>query len=133
MTYSTRLIGFAFCFILGTVLSMSSMSSFASVLLGNPAPFAFKYTLGNVLSLCSYCFLVGPAKQCASMWSAERWVFTVCYLGSFAATMVSVFYLKNWLLIVLALAAQFVSMALYALSLLPSGMGLSMMRRLFGC
>lgn len=133
LSYSTRLTGFAFCFVFGILISLTSLNSFTSVLLGNPAPFAFKYTIGNVLSLCSYCFLVGPARQCAGMWAAERWIFTVCYLGSFAATLVCVFYLKNWLLTLVALSAQFVSMALYALSCLPAGMGLGMARRLIGC
>ena len=80
--------GFGFCFILGTLLSLTSLSSFGAVLLGNPAPFAFKYTVGNVLSLCSYCFLVGPANQCSGMFAKSRWFITVSYLASFGATLV---------------------------------------------
>ena len=101
-------------------------------LLGNPAPFAFKYTVGNVLSLCSYAFLVGPARQCTGMFAPERALFTVCYLGSFATTLFCVFYLKNWLCTLLALVVQFAAMVLYALSYLPAGMGLGLVRRLLG-
>ena len=133
LSYSTRLGGFAFCFLLGTLFSLISLTSFSSVLLGNPGPFAFKYTVGNVLSICSYCFLVGPAKQCAGMFAPERRLLTLCYLLSFGATLFCTFYLKNWLCTTLALAAQSVAMLLYALSYLPAGMGLGLVRRLLGC
>ena len=36
------------------------------LLLGNPMPFALKYTLGNLLSLGASSFLVGPARQVRS-------------------------------------------------------------------
>ena len=36
----------------------------SQLFLGNPTPFAFKYTLGNLLSLGSTTFLVGPKRQC---------------------------------------------------------------------
>ena len=116
--------------VLGVSFSLLSLGSFSSVLLGNPAPFAFKYTVGNVLSLSSYCFLVGPAKQCSGMFSAERRLITMCYLGSFGATLFCVFQLKNWLFTLVALAGQFVAMVLYALSYLPAGMGLGLVRRI---
>lgn len=44
----------------------------------------------------------------------------------------AVFYLKNWFFTLLALAVQCVTMALYALSYLPAGMGLGLVRRLLG-
>ena len=86
-----------------------------------------------MLSLCSYCFLVGPAKQCSGMFAPNRCLITSFYLGSFAATLVCCFYLKNWLFTLVALATQFVAMLLYALSFLPAGMGTGLMRRLVGC
>ena len=133
LDYSTRITGFVFCFALGSLFSLLSLSSFSSVLLGNPGPFAFKYTIGNVLSVCSYCFLVGPRAQCEGMFSAERRIFTLCYLSSFGLTLFSCFYLKNWLFTLVALAAQVCAMVLYALSYLPSSMGLGLVRRLMGC
>jgi hypothetical protein len=138
LSYSTRLSGFAFCFILGNLLSLFSLTSFSSLLLGNPFPFAFKYTVGNVLSLTSYCFLSGPRQQCASMFSSERWIFTTCYLGSFAATLICVFYLHSWLGTLVAIVIQFCAMFCYALSTiapylgLPPSMGLGILRRMVG-
>ena len=132
LSYTTRLGGFLFCFMLGWFLSLTSLTSFGEVLLGNPMPFAFKYTVGNVLSLCSYTFLVGPARQCSGMCSAERRIGTIFYLGSFCATLVSVFYLRSRPLTVLALVVQFVAMAHSALSYLPSGLRWALTRRLFG-
>jgi hypothetical protein len=114
LSYTTRLAGFAFCFALGCFLSLTSMSSFAAVLLGNPFPFAFKYTVGNLLSLCSYTFLVGPRSQCAGMFSQERRLSTITYLGSLVGTLICVFYLHSFVLTLCAIALQFTSM--YALS-----------------
>lgn len=53
LSYSTRLMGFAVCFLLGFILSLSSLMSFTQLLLGNPRPFATKYTLGNAISIAS--------------------------------------------------------------------------------
>ena len=162
LTRGQQLLGWAVCFFFGALLSLSALGSLPSLLIGNPAPFAFKYTIGNTLSLCSYCFLVGPAKQCAGMFAAGRWLITVAYLGSFIATLVCVFYLKQWFLTLVALVAQMVAMVLCslehgsnhntppplllrksepqplrfrsspdALSYLPSGIGLGMLRRLW--
>jgi len=130
MSYTTRLGGFAFCFALGTLLSFLSFTSITSVFLGNPGPFAFKYTIGNILSLCSYGFLVGPAQQCKGMFASDRWLWTTLYFASCAGTLVAVFYLHSFLATVLALATQCVCMVLYALSYLPSGIGLGLLRRL---
>ena len=123
--------GFAFCFLMGTVLSITSLGSFTGVLLGNPVPFAFKYTLGNLLSLCSYGFLVGPERQCAGMFAIERRYSTLLYLGSLVATLYCVFQLQSYVLTLACIVVQFVSMVHYALSYLPYGQ--SMMRRALGC
>ena len=58
LTRGQRLIGFAICFVFGGLLSFSALNSLPSLLLGNPAPFAFKYTFGNLLSVCSASFVV---------------------------------------------------------------------------
>lgn len=67
LSYSTRLVGFAVCFLLGFVLSLASLTSLTQLLLGNPRPFATKYTLGNLISLCSSmcaAALPRPAPPC---------------------------------------------------------------------
>jgi hypothetical protein len=50
--------------------------------------------VGNVLSLGSYCFLVGPERQCKGMFAPERRNSTIAYLGSLVATLVCIFYLR---------------------------------------
>ena len=119
LSYTTRIAGFAFCFMLGLLLSLTSMSSFASLLTGHPGPFAFKYTLGNCLSLCSYCFLVGPRAQCAGMFAPTRVIATIAYLGSFALTLISIFVLRSFIVTIVAICLQFVAMLYYALSYIP--------------
>lgn len=58
------------------------------------APFAFKYTLGNLLALGSSSFLVGPAKQCRDMCAPERRSASLLYIASLIGTLISVFVIK---------------------------------------
>jgi len=51
LSYRQRLLGSILCFAFGTVISLSALNSLGSLLLGNAAPFAFKYTLGNLLQI----------------------------------------------------------------------------------
>ena len=132
LSYTTRIAGFCFCFFLGWVLSLTSLTSIGSLLVGNPLPFAFKYTLGNLLSICSFGFIQGPARQCQGMCAPERRLSTCCYLGSFVATLFSVFYLHSRLWTMVALGVQLVAALLYALSYLPAGLRYAITRRLFG-
>jgi len=44
LSYRQRLLGCAFCFAAGLVLLATSLFSLTSLLLGNPGPFAVKYT-----------------------------------------------------------------------------------------
>lgn len=126
--YRQRLIGFVVCMALGMLLSLSSVSSVTSALLGNPIPFAVRYTLANVLSLLSYCFLVGPEHHCKGMLSYERRLSALAYVSSLAATLFSIFYLHSRILTLACLLVQCVAMMYYALSYLPFGQ--SILRRL---
>ena len=51
LSYRQRLVGFVLCFCAGMFLSLTSLTSFTSLVLGNPKPFATKYSLGNCLSI----------------------------------------------------------------------------------
>ena len=129
--YQQRMIGFVICMALGLLLSLTSLTSFSSALLGNPTPFAVKYTIGNLLSLASYCFLVGPERQCKGMFAPDRRAITVAYLGSLVGTLFCVFYLHSHLLTLLCLVIQCIAMVYYALSYLPFGQTL-LNRMIFG-
>ena len=124
-------LGFNLCSKIDSISSHSLASSLA-VTRRNPLPFAFKYTLGNVLSMGSFCFLQGPARQLQGMCSADRRVCTFCYLLSLALTLYFVFALQSKVLTVLGIAAQMVAAVFYALSYLPTGLRYGITRRIFG-
>jgi hypothetical protein len=121
LTYQQRLVGFVMCFAAGMVLSLTSLFSFTSLLLGNPTPFALKYTLGNLLAMGASSFLVGPVKQCTDMFAPERRVATLLYAGSLLATLTCIFYLHSKLLTFVAICCQLCAMVWYFVSYLPFG------------
>ncbi len=67
LTWQQRVIGCACCMLLGFCLSMGSLFRFMQLLEGDPVPFATMYTIGNILSLSSTCFLFGPWSQAKQM------------------------------------------------------------------
>eukprot|EP00908_Phaeocystis_cordata_P014902 Transcript_26011.p4 GENE.Transcript_26011~~Transcript_26011.p4 ORF type:complete len:203 (-),score=80.57 Transcript_26011:123-731(-) len=121
LTYKQRLIGVATCLALGAILSLSSLLSFAKLLLGNPAPFAFKYTAGNLLSLGATSFLVGPVRQLKDMLAPSRRAASAMYLATLAGTLVSVFVLRLASLSLLCIALQMLALTWYTLSYIPYG------------
>lgn len=121
LTRTQQLLGFAICFFFGAMISLSALSSLPSLLIGNPAPFAFKYTFGNLLSLGSSSFLVGPSKQCRDMLQPERRTASLLYLSSLTGTVVSVFFLKIQILSFCFVVLQFCALTWYMLSYVPYG------------
>lgn len=121
LTYKQRLLGFGFCFFFGVSLSLSALNSLPSLLLGNPAPFAFKYTLGNLLAIGSSSFLVGPVKQFQDMAAPERRTASLVYVSSLCATLLSVFVLKWQLVSFVLVVIQFGALTWYMLSYVPYG------------
>uniref|UniRef100_A0A7S4BE42 Vesicle transport protein n=1 Tax=Chrysotila carterae TaxID=13221 RepID=A0A7S4BE42_CHRCT len=121
LTYQQRMLGFVICFILGGILSLSALSSLPGLLIGNPAPFAFKYTAGNLLSIGSSSFLVGPVKQCRDMSAPERSTASLIYIVTLVGTLLSVFVLKVQILTFLLVVLQMCSLTWYMLSYVPYG------------
>mmetsp|Transcript_4573 Transcript_4573/g.14994 ORF Transcript_4573/g.14994 Transcript_4573/m.14994 type:complete len:246 (+) Transcript_4573:50-787(+) len=121
LTYRQRLIGCAFCFTSGLVLLATSLLSLTSLLHGNPAPFAVKYTLGNLFCVSAIGFLVGWGKMCRSMLVRERRGATLLYLSSLAATLGCVFLMHSAILTATAIMFQLAAMAWHGVSYLPFG------------
>ena len=121
LSYRQRLTGFAICFCLGLLLSLTSLTSFSAILVGNPMPFAFKYTFGNVLSMGASSFLVGPVKQCEDMFAPVRRVASLLYVASLGTTLLCIFYLHNKLLTTISMCLQLFAMVWYCFSYLPFG------------
>lgn len=73
MTYTQRLMGCGTCMAFGFLLSMGSLLRLMQLIAGNPTPFATMYTIGNIVSLCSTCFLFGPWTQFKKMFAWTRY------------------------------------------------------------
>ena len=85
----------------------------------SPRKFAALYTLSNILSLASTCFLVGPAKQARSMCAPARAPAAVAYLASLGLTLVAALRWRSLVLTLACLGVQVVALAWYALSYSP--------------
>ncbi|KAG8458610.1 hypothetical protein KFE25_008407 [Diacronema lutheri] len=117
-----RVLGFAACFVLGSVLSLGSISAFASLLAGNPAPFALQFSAGNLLSTLSTGFIVGFRTQARSMAEHHRALSALVFVGSMLATLALTLLLSPHGLVVLAcIAVQYGAMVWYIASYIPFG------------
>jgi hypothetical protein len=116
LTYQQRMMGFATCFVLGTVISI--MSTF---LVLNPVKFALPYTLGNILSLMATAFLIGPRRLVRYMCAPVRYIAACIYIGALIATLVSALYLKKGALTLLFVVVQFGAYLWFVASYIPYG------------
>ena len=98
---------------------MSTLS--LSQIMIRPAKFAFTYTLGNVLSICSLMFLMGPCNQIKKMFDADRWIATTVYLGSMAATLFCVITGVPGIFVLPMIFFQFCSLMYYSATYIPYG------------
>uniref|UniRef100_A0A7N4UZR4 Vesicle transport protein n=1 Tax=Sarcophilus harrisii TaxID=9305 RepID=A0A7N4UZR4_SARHA len=93
LSWGTRIKGFAACFAIGIVFSL--MGTF---LLWVPRKglvlFAAFYTLGNIASLGSTIFLMGPMKQLKRMFEPTRLIATIVMLLCLALTLCSAFWVS---------------------------------------
>uniref|UniRef100_A0A7S0LDK2 Vesicle transport protein n=1 Tax=Coccolithus braarudii TaxID=221442 RepID=A0A7S0LDK2_9EUKA len=121
LTYRQRMMGFLVCFAFGSIMTLSALSSLGGLLIGNAGPFAFKYTVGNLLSIGSSSFLVGPQKQCRDMLAPERATASLIYIVTLFLTLWSCFYLKVQILTFLFIVMQFCALTWYMLSYVPYG------------
>ena len=119
--WEERVMGFLGCYVIGMALSLSSILSFPLLLAGDPAPFAWKYSVGNCLSLVSSTFLVGPRSQLRQMASPVRLGASAAYLLSIAFTVVAALVLRMALLTLLAMIVQFCALSWYCASYIPFG------------
>ncbi|KAF7660257.1 hypothetical protein LDENG_00285260 [Lucifuga dentata] len=114
----TRLKGFGICFVLGVSLSILGSCLLWIPVLGLPV-FAVLYSLGNIFSLASTMFLMGPLKQLKTMCAKERALATIIMLVCLALTLCSAFWWQNNGLALLFCILQFLAFAWYGLSYIP--------------
>jgi hypothetical protein len=59
LTFQQRIIGCFSCLAIGFIISLGSTARLVDLVEGQPDDFAIMYTIGNVIGLCSSCFLYG--------------------------------------------------------------------------
>ncbi len=118
LTWKQRLMGCAWCFIIGVVLSILGFLSWWT---GHTAQFAVTYTLGNLVSLASTGFLIGPARQCRQMMKAKRRIATLIYFSMMILTLIVAWNRFKWPLILLCIILQFSALVWYIASYIPFG------------
>ncbi|KAJ0395485.1 hypothetical protein P43SY_002021 [Pythium insidiosum] len=124
LSYQERVIGFLTCFLLGFLLSFGSTFRLAKLVHGNPGPFAIAYTIGNLLSLGSSMFFVGPCKQVETMFRKKRRGSAIIYLSFIVVTLVLCFARDiphRFGLVMISVICQFAALVWYTLSYIPYG------------
>eukprot|EP00286_Rhodomonas_abbreviata_P016910 CAMPEP_0181320442 /NCGR_PEP_ID=MMETSP1101-20121128/18127_1 /TAXON_ID=46948 /ORGANISM="Rhodomonas abbreviata, Strain Caron Lab Isolate" /LENGTH=154 /DNA_ID=CAMNT_0023428149 /DNA_START=160 /DNA_END=621 /DNA_ORIENTATION=- len=116
LTYEERIIGFIGCVGAGLFLNCFSLVRLTELLLGNPTPFAVCFTLGNLLSLGSMSFLIGPARQLRNLTKGRRALPTAVYVCMMLCTLFVAFtdgltHLERVVLILGCLILQFIALA----------------------
>ena len=81
-----RVMGFGICFTCGYLMTFMSFRLFIKLVAGNPAPFVFLYTSGNILGLMSSMFLSGPKRQFKNMFDEKRQTTSIIYLVSLSCS-----------------------------------------------
>ncbi|KAF1319712.1 Vesicle transport protein, partial [Globisporangium splendens] len=137
LTYQERVIGCVTCFTLGFLLSLGSTFRLAKLAHGNPAPFATAYTIGNLLSLASSMFFVGPCKQVQTMFHHKRRGSAIIYILFIFFTLTLCFspHIPHRVgLVLICVVFQFMALVWYTLSYVPYGrkIALSCCKRMCG-
>lgn len=124
LSYQERLAGCLICFLMGFLLSIGSTFRLAKLVHGNPGPFAIAYTIGNLLSICSSMFFIGPCKQIETMFRKKRRISAILYLFFIVTTMILCFSrsLPHRVgLVIISVLCQFLALIWYTLSYIPYG------------
>lgn len=120
MSKTQRMYGFLICLAIGVVLIVLSTLFLPSIIVTAPL-FALFYTLGNSFCLLSTFFIVGPVAQIKNMLSTQRIIPSVVFIVSMFLTLLVAIKLHNFVLVMIFIAAQVVSLAWYILSYVPFG------------
>mmetsp|Transcript_20134 Transcript_20134/g.30154 ORF Transcript_20134/g.30154 Transcript_20134/m.30154 type:complete len:221 (+) Transcript_20134:58-720(+) len=134
LTWEQRLWGFGIFFGFGCLISFLSTFSLAQIMI-NPSKFAITYTLGNVLSICSLMFLMGPCNQLKKMFDSDRRIATMIYLGSMVLTLIAVFKHIPGYFVLPIIFFQFCALVWYSATYIPYGRDIltSFVKNICGC
>lgn len=116
LSWSNRIMGFGVCLALGFACII--IGFFLLLMPGGLGRFVGLYTLGNILSIGSTLFLMGPWKQMQRMFNNERWVATLIYFVFLGLTIFAVHQKKTFAAIICCVF-QFLAMLWYSASYIP--------------
>ncbi|XP_059923675.1 SFT2 domain containing 2a [Gadus macrocephalus] len=116
--WGTRVKGFVGCFVIGCVCTLLGVCVLFIPKIGITLFIVF-YSLGNVCSLCSTMFLMGPVKQLKRMCDKTRALATTIMLTCLVLTLCAAFWWKNFGLALLFCILQLLAFAWYGLSYIP--------------
>ena len=106
-------------------MSFVSLKLIFKLVEGNPAPFVFLYSSGNILSLLSSTFLSGPTRQFKNMFDEKRQTTSIIYLSTLGTSIVVCFLpvpaLPKMGVLVMLLLVQMCASLWYTLSYVPYG------------
>lgn len=118
LTFQQRLWGCIYCAGVGIALTVLG---FLLLWTGHIAGFAVTYTLGNLVSIGSSCFLFGPKRQCKSMFAAKRALATSIYLCAMIVTLIVAFKHGPFPIIIILIVTQWCALIWYLASYIPFG------------
>ncbi|XP_065198815.1 vesicle transport protein SFT2B-like [Sycon ciliatum] len=116
LSWSTRIKGFAICFVIGIALSIIGV---VMVFLQKYTAFALIYSCGSLIALTSSMFLMGPCKQLKRMFEEKRFIATIVVLLAIVLTICAAVWWKIPVLALVFCLVQFLAMAWYCLSYIP--------------
>ncbi|KAG0261314.1 hypothetical protein DFQ27_003062 [Actinomortierella ambigua] len=83
--------------------------------------FATFFTLGNVISLLSTAFLIGPMRQVKTMFAPVRMIASIVYIVVMILTLIVAFTLESFILCLILCIVQFLALFWYSASYIPYG------------
>lgn len=118
LSWTTRIRGFIFCFIIGVGCTVLGVGCLFLPHIGITLFIVF-YTFGNICTLGSTMFLMGPVKQLKRMCDKTRALATTIMITCLVLTLCAAFWWKNFGLALLFVILQVLSFAWYSLSYIP--------------
>jgi hypothetical protein len=109
LSRTNRLIGFATCLAMGFFFNFLAVSVFLVI----PRKFAIAFTLGNIMSIGSTMFLMGPWAQMKKMCSPERAPATTVYFVSMFLTLYCALALRSFILTIPCVVIQLCALIYY--------------------
>ncbi|XP_028300625.1 SFT2 domain containing 2a [Gouania willdenowi] len=118
LSWATRIKGFIVCFVIGAGCTILGVCMLFLPRIGLTL-FIVLYTFGNICSLGSTMFLMGPVKQLKRMCDKTRALATTIMITCLVLTLCAAFWWKNFGLALLFVILQVLSFIWYSLSYIP--------------